>query len=240
MATDDGSTVLDDENFVVPPAVGYGWEPGGIGWLRANVARFSSGQAHERRRALAEAELTRVDVKSARAAAFALATTESDVDAIPVTVLAEALGVPGAQADSVAAVAAVYLTGASGGPQVQDALDALVRACGGIPDERTAAVIGLLVQTYAATAALITAARATGAPNGDSAVAQALRDTPPVRSTRRMAVADTHLDGHRITAGSVIPVDLTKTPFGAGPHACPGADLAVAIAAGITDALLSG
>ncbi|TDQ01545.1 cytochrome P450 [Labedaea rhizosphaerae] len=233
------TTVLDDDNFVVPPAVGYGWEAGGIGWLRANVARFSSGPAHERRRALALAELARVDLESARASAFELAAGESDVDTVPVVVLAAALGVPDAPPDSVAAVASVYLTGASGGPEVQDALDALVHACGGVPDERTAAVIGLLVQTYAATAALIRAALATGASSGDSAVAQALRDTPPVRSTRRMAVADTHLDYGTVRAGTVVPVDLAAMPFGAGPHACPGADLAVAIAAGAVDALLN-
>lgn len=238
------TTVLDDENFVVPPAVGYGWEPGGIGWLRANVARFSSGQAHERRRKLTLAELSRVDVETVRAAAFRLARGESDVDVVarvvPVTVLAAALGVPDAPVDSVADVAAVYLTGASGGPEVQDALDALVHACGGVPDDRTATVIGLLVQTYAATATLIGSAAATGAASGDSAVAQALRDTPPVRGTRRMAVADARLDGRPVTAGTVVPVDLTTTPFGAGPHECPGADLAVAIAAGVVDALLSG
>lgn len=233
--------VLTDDDFVVPPAVGYGWEPGSIGWLRATVARFSSGEIHRRRREVVLAELSRVDVAAVRAAAHERALGQADVAAVartvPVTVLAEALGVPDVPVTAVAAAASVYLTGGAGGAEVQAALDVLVAAFGGVADERTAALISLLVQTYAATATLVRAAASTDAETGEAAVAQVLRTEPPVPHTRRVAVVDTHVDGRPVEAGTIVRVDLGQAPFGAGPHACPGADIAIAIAAAVVDAV---
>jgi hypothetical protein len=231
-------TVLADDAFVVPPAVGHGWDPGSIGWLRASVARFSSGELHRRRRALILAELSRVDVAAVRAAAgeSTLGTTDA-ARSVPVTVLAQALGAPSIPVAAVAAVAAVYLTGTGGGREAQAGLDALVTAFGGVPDERTAALISLLVQTCQASATLIEAAVATGAATGDDAVAQVLRDAPPVPRTRRVAVVDTRVDGRAVATGTTVQVDLAQAPFGAGPHECPGQEIAVAIAAAAVDSV---
>jgi hypothetical protein len=81
----------------------------------------------------------------------------------------------------------------------------------------------ILFQTRDATAALIGGALITGLDTG-AAVAQALRDLPVVSTLRR--------DG-----ADTIVVDLERTPFGAGPHACPGQELALALAESFVDAV---
>ncbi|HET9140618.1 MAG TPA: hypothetical protein VFO68_14730, partial [Actinophytocola sp.] len=99
-------------------------------------------------------------------------------------------------------------------------------ACGGVWDEATAARIGLLVQACDATAGLVRNAGERGADGTpEETVAATLREDPPVRSTRRVR------DGEPVT------VDLSTLPFGAGPHACPGREHAVAIACGVVAGL---
>ncbi len=67
--------VLADPAALVPEAPAAE-EPGGLAWLRATVSRFSNGEAHRRRRALACGELARIDPgelrRSARAGASAV------------------------------------------------------------------------------------------------------------------------------------------------------------------------
>ena len=101
---------------------------------------------------------------------------------------------------------------------------------GGAADDEVAAALELvtveeltvLVQACAATAALARAAvDLPGTP--EEAVAAAL-DPPPVPATRRV-----------LPDGSVVSVDLTGTPFGAGPHRCPGEPHALALAAGLVE-----
>ncbi|GAA5166924.1 hypothetical protein GCM10023214_40370 [Amycolatopsis dongchuanensis] len=74
-------------------------------------------------------------------------------------------------------------------------------------DEAAANRISLLVQACDATTALIRG------------------DDPPVPTTRR------------VVDGRVITVDLAEHPFGAGPHACPGREHALAMAQGAAIAL---
>src|SRR5262249_18526053 len=74
--------------------------------------------------------------------------------------------------------------------------------------EAAAQQIAILVQSHAATAALIAAA--------------GKLDPPPVPTPRRIG-----------PDGALVGVDLTGRPFGAGPRACPGAELARALAAGV-------
>ena len=50
--------VLTDPAYDVP---GVPDAPAGVAWLRASVPRFSTGATHERRRALAVAELAKLD-----------------------------------------------------------------------------------------------------------------------------------------------------------------------------------
>jgi hypothetical protein len=140
---DEVVAALEDPAYPVPPTVPAAT---GVAWLRSQVARFSEGAEHERRRSLAVAILDKIDPASLRSA-------PGDN---PTEILAGALGVSGVF-DDVAAVAAVYLQGESA--DADAAVERLVVAFGGVHDEETAARIGLLVQGHTATAALV--ARAT-------------------------------------------------------------------------------
>ncbi|WP_331770485.1 hypothetical protein OG948_43255 (plasmid) [Embleya sp. NBC_00888] len=157
--------VLADPAHTVPSVPDA--PPGGVAWLRASVARFASGAAHERRRALAVAELARVDPQ-------ALLERASAGAAGPVEVLAEVLGLPADVADDVAVVAESYQPHTTITEAADQALSRLVRACGGVADEATANRIGLLVQACDATKALV-------------AHLSAGRTDPPVPRTRRIA-----------------------------------------------------
>ncbi|MEU6580464.1 isocitrate lyase/phosphoenolpyruvate mutase family protein [Nocardia sp. NPDC046763] len=137
----------------VPPV-----SPGehGVAWLRAQVARFSDGDEHSRRRAIVERELAAVD-------AVALRRGRGHY----VAELAVALGVRVSVAD-VEAVAECYQPHRPVSAAADAAVDRLVAAFGGVADEVTANRIGILVQACSATAALIAG------------------ENPPVPSTRRL------------------------------------------------------
>jgi hypothetical protein len=152
------STVLTDPEFIVPPAPDA---ETGVAWLRASVARFSSGAVHERRRALVEAELARIDPE-------ALGTLASVRKSGPVEVLAEALGLPSTAVADVETVAQSYQPHTVITVEADAAAERLITVCGA-RDEVTANLIGLLVQAGAATAALIAGT------------------DPPVPVTRRLA-----------------------------------------------------
>jgi hypothetical protein len=169
----------------------------GVAWLRAHVARFSAGEDHRRRRGLAVAELSRVDPGE-------LARRAAQRGGPPVEVLAD-----------VDLVAASYQPHSPLAPGADEAVSRLIEACGGTPDEDTAARIGLLVQACAATAALVRAAGERGG-DGEDSVRVVLRDDPPVRFTRR--------------GGALVDLASAGLPFGAGPHACPGQEHAIALA----------
>jgi cytochrome P450 len=199
------------------------------------VARFGEGADQARRRSLAVDLLRPVDPGRLRAAARDQANAVIDAAggrpfdvmsraarSVPGRVLAALLGRPGE-------------TGEDGGP-----------------DERVAARIGLLIQAYDATAGLIgnavaAAARAPGrrAPGHEPAtepvealvealVERTLRADPPVLVTRRIT-----------PDGATVALDLTsgdlvgQLEFGWGPHACPGADHARALAEGVIEPLLA-
>jgi hypothetical protein len=196
--------VLTDDGCPVPPVPPAGGT--GVAWLRACVVRFSSGAEHRRRRALVEARLARVEPAALRGPE-------------PAVALAEALGLHGIRAATVASVAAVYQPVYEPTPEADAAVAELVAACGGVADEDAAATICLLVQAHQATLDLIA-----GALRGGITVAETLRTDPPVRRTRRLR------------GGRVVEVDLTTRPFGAGPHACPGRAHAIALAENVVAA----
>ncbi|MFE0021413.1 hypothetical protein [Amycolatopsis sp. NPDC059021] len=201
----------------------------GVRWLRAAVARFSNGDAHARRRALAMSELAAVDEKSLCDKAFEWTcgiVSESgpvvDVMAliarrVPVGVLAEALGLPDVSRD-VAVVARAYHPHVEPDAETEEALSRLVEACGPGADERAAARIGLLIQACDATAGLVASALLSGSVAGAE---------PPVRVTRR------------VVGGEIVALDLAaaKLAFGAGVKECPGRGHAVALVMGILAAL---
>ncbi|WP_327097275.1 cytochrome P450 [Nocardia vinacea] len=203
------------------PAVPRDVPPAGIAWLRATVARFCDGAEHDRRRGLVVAELARLSPEVLRARA-----RMTDGKLPHVRVLAEALGLQDISLSSVAVAAAHYQPHEPDSPEADRAVTELVGACGGVADERTAARIGLLIQACQATGALVdNARRLAGAGTADEIVARTLVEDPPVRRTRR--VLDDEL----------VELDLTGAGlgFGAGPHACPGRDHALAVAIGIIE-----
>lgn len=180
--------ILNDPAFVVPqppPA------PRGIAWLRSHVARFSEGADHERRRGIAVRILDAVPPERLRAPGH------------PVATVAVALGLPRHVATDVEIIAAGYQPHDPVTAEADAAVARLVEFAGGRWDEETAALIGLLVQTCAATRSAIAGNR------------------PPVPATRRIS-----------PAGQETLVRLDSAPFGAGRHACPGEEHAEALLAG--------
>ncbi|MDQ2586965.1 PEP phosphonomutase [Saccharothrix yanglingensis] len=160
------------EDYAVVPVPEAGT---GVAWLRASVARFSEGEAHVRRRAVAEALLSAVDTARLR--------RPGD----PVAVLARALGLPSSVAGDVALVARCYQPHLPVAAGADAAVERLVAVCGGTRDEVTANRIGLLVQACDATRALVAGVE------------------PPVPVTRRLApdgsVVEVDLSGAWFGAG---------------------------------------
>lgn len=201
--------VLTDPRHSVPAAPQA--RRGGVGWLRANVARFATPRRHRSLRALAEAELAAVTPEALRTAARDWRGGRAGPS---VPLLARALGRT-VDAHDVALVARHYQPHNGLAPrEADDAVLRLVAACRGEDgdDERTAARIGLLVQACEPTNALAerAALRRGSAP---IAVAEVLAADPPVRLTRRVT-----------PTGELVALDLSAAglPFGAGAHACPG------------------
>ncbi|WP_433663695.1 hypothetical protein ACQPW1_17215 [Nocardia sp. CA-128927] len=203
------------------PAVPAVDAPVGIGWLRAHVPRFSTGSEHQRLRALVTAELDRLSPADLRERARA-----EDGPLPHVRVLAEALGLQEISIEAVALVAAHYQPYEPDNPAADEAVVALVAACGGVADDATAARICLLVQACAATSALVAnAQQLNSAGTAEQIIARTMDENPPLRSTRR------------VVDGEVVELDMRHPGlgFGAGPHACPGRAHAIAIAAGIIE-----
>ncbi|MGY0235511.1 cytochrome P450 [Longispora urticae] len=104
----DVTAALADPRLV-PVPVGPG-RPGTMAWLRATVARFSSGDVHARRRALVESDLSALDPAALRTAA---ATAPGDPRHAVLRTLAAALGLaePDAIAEAVVVAAGTYFGG---------------------------------------------------------------------------------------------------------------------------------
>jgi hypothetical protein len=125
--------------------------PSGVTWLRANVARFSSGPAHSRRRAILEDQLSTMDCQvlcgtaRSRTTTTLAATGGAPIElmatvarVLPTELLADALGLTGVRPATVAAIARAYPTGAPDEDEDR-AVGELITACGGAADEATAA-----------------------------------------------------------------------------------------------------
>lgn len=170
----------------------------------------------------------------------------------------------GQAARAVAAIAPAYLP-APAGPSGQDtaAADAAVaglsRLLGDPAPERLAVLAGLLAQACDATTALIRNALAADAPACpvEDLLTETLRHDPPVRVLRRGAARPVPAD----TAAAEVTVLLdlaaaNRDPlvfddpgrfrpgrtqghltFGAGPRPCPAQEVALALAAGVVEAV---
>lgn len=200
---------------------------GSMAWLRATVARFAHGAVHARRRAYVEAELGRIDVDGLRRLAAGLL---GDDRTRVLRALASAMGLPELDEAAVAAlcvVAADYFGGDD--PAADDAVRLLLPLMLTSDVEQAANRVGILVQACDATAALIASAR-----GGSGDLHATIRSTPPVQVMRRVALAATKVGTVEIPEGASVllevgPAGLT---FGSGPRACPGRELALALAEG--------
>src|SRR5690606_13001198 len=129
--------VLSDTRYI-PPPVRQDAPEGTLAWLRARVSRFSTGEVHAARRRLLE------DLLAARERA-------GRWEAVAVTVLGDALGVPGA-GRLVPAAASGYLSGEES-PEADAAVRELLARTGGSPE--AIARITLLLQAHDATEGLV-------------------------------------------------------------------------------------
>lgn len=169
------------------------------------------------------------------------------------TPLSGAEQIASAQAASLALLAAFRaLLGEVGGLRNGALADAVwgEAAALGWREERAilANLVGLLSQTYEATAGLIgntLVALQRGAPWPESAEAAArlvrevVLSDPPVQNTRRFVAEDAVIGGVEVKQGQVILVLLAAAGrgFGHGAHACPGQAMAEAIAAAAISSL---
>ncbi len=174
---------------------------------------------------------------------------------LPAEVLARSLDLPVAKADRAAFLTGVLcdaLTPAlssrklppDAGDAAAEELEALLRRyLDAASPERVDAAISILFQARDATAALIGTAVLAGSSDRDprsagQRVEQVLRRDAPVQCTRRTAVADTTIADVTVPSGAAVWIFLataeqgTGIPatFGSGPHGCPGAAHATAIA----------
>ncbi|WP_193318162.1 cytochrome P450 family protein [Nonomuraea phyllanthi] len=224
--------VLSDPRYV-PPPVRQDAEPGTLAWLRARVSRFSTGPAHAERRARVTGRLATVDPAELRPAARAMTLERGgDWRGVPTAVLGAALGV--ADTSAVAAAAAGYLSGDES-PEADAAVARLLDQAG-LPE------ITLLLQGHAATEALIENALRHAAPGDDveARLRETLKDDPPLTLTRRLdtrtgdEVTIDLVAANRDPAGG----DSPHLTFGHGLRPCPAPAHALALAAGVLDALL--
>jgi cytochrome P450 len=229
---------------LVPPAASAALLAGPTADLRAAMARFSSGPEHQERRRQVMAAIDGVDPAQLRQDAYRRAVARLGGDpvdalagiglAVPTEALATALGVGGAELPAVvadvAAVVRVIGRGQRSGPRSDRATAQLARRLASHPAGPVAAV-SLLYQNHDATAALAAAtilARHTGR-----------RRRGALAGTVRVAVTGTVIGETPVEAGQQVILDLEASghEHGAGPHRCPGADLAQSIVEGIVSAI---
>jgi cytochrome P450 len=249
--------VLADPSFEVP-AVPSG--DSGLAWLRSTVSRFVNGDDHARRRALVEAEIARLDPAGLRAGARL--RTEEVLEAaggrielmtaiarpVPLATLAQSLlAGDGTLAADAAADAVVvgpaYLAGGDD-DEVDAAVEELRRLVAREGPEEDAAAIAVLAQASEATAGLIANAFVLAAAEPalqadvNALLRAALRRASPLRAMRRVGPEGEAVILDLEAAGRDVAPDAPPLAFGSGIRPCPGADQALALAAGVLEALL--
>ncbi|WP_433368249.1 hypothetical protein ACQPZX_41205 [Actinoplanes sp. CA-142083] len=230
--------VLNDPRFVVPPVPPVPPAAAGIGWLRATVGRFATGEDHRRRRALAATIIASLTLTPASAGKPAPASAGewaqmSAGERVQVSA-GERVQVSAGERVQVSAGERVQVSAGDEHP-----VDVLARAMGidgpvsdvvrdiaqayqpGTGDAARAdeAVERLIVRlggahdeaTAAHIGVLVQACDATATlrqRTRDRPLDEVLRDDPPVRATKRQATEAVTIDGERFEAGEVVLVPL--------------------------------
>lgn len=217
---------------------------GPLAELRMEMARFSDSAHHPERRRAVEQSISLVEDFPFRQDAKSRTLERLDgrrLDAIadlgfvvPTEALASALGVAASDLDSVRrCVSEVVGVIGRRQPPTPTSEEALARLRLSFADHScgSTAAISLLYQNHDATAALL----------GSTLDADFLGvdRRPALSSTFRTSVDATRVAGIDVPAETTVRVDLEAADleFGAGPHACPGQQIAEGIVSGITTAI---
>ena len=201
------------------------------------MARFSGPAKHEARRTPILERVAALDL--AKVVRIATSITDEyladtvDVVAlswtVPTYTLAAALGLTvdreQVRADT-EAVARVIGRNEPSSATSDAATERLLAACDQQPDPVAAASI--LYQNHDATSGLI---------RSQVLAAYTDRVPPGPASTRRVATALVTIEGCPIATDDEIVISLAGMTYGAGPHRCPGEELAAAIAHGVLESL---
>ncbi|HEV8064982.1 MAG TPA: cytochrome P450 [Acidimicrobiales bacterium] len=224
----DVEEVLSDCRLGVPQASDEGPE-GSIGWLRRSVSRFANGDEHLRRRALAEAEIAKLDPPTLYAIAKRRATArlksarrgeridvmEVAARTVPVTALAELMGVaePERVAEAVLDASGAYFGGAGeNAAAVADAaVSQLVELLSPGDLDVVVARLSVLIQTCDATAGLIGPAvlaladhPSAGAVTTELLLKEVLRHSPMLLASRRVALTEVAVGAATVQAGEIV------------------------------------
>lgn len=222
------------DDRLVPPDTPDSLSAGSTAELRSAMARFNSGSNHASRRAGVEAAVAAVDLAALSERTLAVTSEHlamrEDCDVIadigfvvPTEALAMALGVPSADLAEVRRDVRSIVTcigrGESSSKVSDNASTRLLARFGSHPGGAVATV-SMLYQNHDATASLF--------------AATLLADTrgEPCRNalarTVRVATADFRIGLIDIVAGDTVEVSLDGEghEFGAGPHTCPGVEIA--------------
>jgi hypothetical protein len=203
------------------------FEGTGAGKIFANLARMNDGVRHDELRPVVDARIAWLTRERLESAAGECAALLKDVDAFverfPLYVLARSLGIPCADLDRIFPAARDFARAMAGNadaeaqargvPAAATLLEAFSSAGGERTFEEVANDAGFMFQGYEAMKALL--CKALAAPN--RALDDLAFEDPPIPATRRF-VGD-----------EAVVVPLQGRPFGAGPHACPGREVAFTI-----------
>lgn len=231
------------------------------GDIFGRFARMSDGDRHRERRALAQSVLDDMTPEQvARATRTVLhrlgdELTSHDLQfSVPVMTVGTLLGVREERWRDLVDWTSAFVRAAAPGASRDDAETAsqagqeMVRVFSVRPGpesstpeletDRIVNTIGLLFQTYDATAGLVGNALVALARNRDGDIDQSfekvLRADAPVQNTRRWAISDFRLGDQQVRKGDLViavlggPADDCR--FGSGPHRCPGESVAMTIA----------
>ncbi|UGQ47176.1 cytochrome P450 family protein [Massilia endophytica] len=228
---------------------------GSAGELFGRLARMNDGEKHASARQAVQARIAALGAdgvaQRARAIAARMQPGAGDVaalnrymDEVPVRVIASLLGFGDEELEQVAAQVRSFvacLSPLSSAEQIEGSHGAarmLMSAMERMEDgsaEMLANLVGLMSQTYEATAGLLGNSIIARWRQPDGEPAQLVRDTvrldPSIHNTRRFVAEDAELGGVRVAAGEAILVVLGAAgmTFGHGVHRCPGRELAETI-----------